>query len=189
MSWSLEVFSPHSQHVQIEELEKRLCEIARDNPSQFGLVEGGELRVVFHVEDEPQDDESARTWVLRRSGPDKISALGFVQMQRFDEETQADPQLLQTLEQEIEDVDAEDGDSDHEYSQCLQGVLKTAKWHYVVWVAKNEKPTHQQMVVQTAYALSQMGGGVVHDLQSGAWMDAGLFESLLDAYGTEESVV
>jgi hypothetical protein len=43
-------------------------------------------------------------------------------------------------------------------------------------------------VVRAAYALTRLGGGVVHDQQSGAWMDAELFESLLDAYGVRESM-
>ena len=186
MSWSLEVFSPNEQHAQSDELETCLREAALKNPEMFGLVEGGDLRVVFRVEDDPQNQDSAQTWVLSRTGPDKTSSLGFVQMQRFDEETRQDPKLLETLEHEIEETDEEDGDTDHEYSKRVQAVLESAKWHYIVWVGKNDRPTHQKMVLQTAYVLSKMSGGIVHDLQSGAWMDAEIFESLLDAYVVED---
>lgn len=186
MSWSLEVFSPHESHAQIEELESCVRDVALSNPEMFGLVEGGDLRVVFHVEDEPQDANSAQTWVLRRSGPDKISSLGFVQMQSFEDEKAADAELLQNLQREIAESDEEDGEIDHEYSMRLQMVLASAKWHYIVWVGKNDRATHQQIVLQTAYALSKMGGGLVHDLQSGAWMDADIFENLLDAYVVED---
>lgn len=188
MSWSLEVFSPHEQHAQIEELETRLRDVALQNREVFGLVEGGDLRVVFRVEDEPQSQDSAQTWVLSRTGPDKTSSLGFVQMQSFEAEKQADALLLETLQCEIAGADEEDGDLDHEYSKRVQNVLASAKWHYIVWVGKNDRPTHQQMVLQTAYALSKMGGGIIHDPQSGAWMDAELFESLLDAYVVEDVV-
>jgi hypothetical protein len=53
-------------------------------------------------------------------------------------------------------------------------------------VRQNGRPEQERAVVRAAYALSRLGGGVIHDLQSGAWMDAGLFEGLLDAYGVRD---
>jgi hypothetical protein len=100
----------------------------------------------------------------------------------FASECDADPMLQEVMAAEIVEMDAEDGDRDDDYTAHLLGLLQMARKHYVISDAALEAPPQQTAVVKICYALSQIGGGIIHDLQSGAWMDAGIFESLLDAY-------
>jgi hypothetical protein len=186
MSWSLEVFSSQPNQVTIAELAAKLS-------SNMPLV-----AIHDDSEDEPSEDyydDGAAPTSLTASEPDAWSslaltevrdrdlALAHVQALAFEAECDIDPQLLSTLEVEIAVSDAEDGALDEQYTTRLSQMLRDARWHYIVSVERNGDSEQEYVVVQTTYALSQLAGGIVHDLQSGAWMDADLFENILGAYG------
>ena len=176
MSWTLEIFSLQSEQVTATQLAARLGEAA---PVLLVVVP---LRAA--------DDavgESNKVWPWQNLNLAASDASGElladVQAIPFAVEREADPELMAMFEAEIASSDLEDGDIDAEYSARLRQMLEGARWHYTVSVRRNDRPEQERAVVQVAHAISQFGGGVVHDLQSGAWMDADLFENLLDAYG------
>jgi hypothetical protein len=178
MSWSLEVFSPRREPLTIAELEQHLSELPPV------------LQVIFStpLENAPSEAPATGLWSDLALSENGAHIMARVQAVRFDTERDADPQLLTILGNEIQQSDAEDGDLDEEYTDHLRRLLETSFWHYTLSVRQNGRPDQERAVVRAAYALSQVGGGVVHDLQSGAWMDAELFENLLDAYGVREVI-
>ena len=178
MSWSLEVFSPRRDALTIAELEQHLAELPPV------------LQVIFStpLDNPPSDAPAVGVWSDLALSEDGAHIMVRIQAVRFDTERDADPQLLTILGEEIRQSDAEDGDLDEEYTNHLHQLLETSFWHYTLSVRQNGRPDQERAVVRATYALSQLGRGVVHDLQSGAWMDAELFESLLDAYGVREVI-
>jgi hypothetical protein len=176
MSWSLDVFSPRREPVSIAELEHCLSDVPP------------ELRVIFStpLENVPADASLTGLWSDLALSEDGAHITARLQAVKFDTERDADPQLLTILGQEIQDSDAEDGEIDEDYTNHLIQLLEQSCWHYMISVRQNGRPEQERAVVRAAYALSKLGGGIIHDLQSGAWMDAELFESLLDAYGVRE---
>jgi hypothetical protein len=178
MSWSLDVFSPRREPLSIAELEQRLAELPPI------------LHVIFStpLENAPADALAIGLWSDLALSEDREHVTARVQAIRFDRERDSDPQLLTILGEEIRESDAEDGDLDEEYTNRLLRILEQSYWHYTLSVRQNGRPEQERAVVRAAYALSQLSGGIVHDLQSGAWMDAELFENLLDAYGVREVI-
>jgi hypothetical protein len=178
MSWSLEVFSPRREPVSIAELEQCLS----DMPPV--------LQVIFStpLENVPADAPPTGLWSDLALSEDGAHISARVQAVKFDTERDADPQLLTILGKEIQESDAEDGEIDEEYTNHLIQLLEQSCWHYSLSVRQNGRTEQERAVVRATYALSRLGGGIVHDLQSGAWMDAELFESLLDAYGVREVI-
>lgn len=176
MSWSLEVFSPRREPVTIAELEQCLS----DTPPV--------LQVIFStpLETMPPDAPATGLWNDLALTEDGAHIVARVQAVKFDIERDADPQLLTILGQEIQESDAEDGEIDEDYTNHLIQLLEQSCWHYTLSVRQNGRAEQERAVVRATYALSKLGGGIIHDLQSGAWMDADLFESLLDAYGVRE---
>jgi len=177
MSWSLEIFSPRDAQVKIEEVAGRLT---RTTPP---------LALHSEVKDgtEAQTQEAWDTLVLSEaSGVPRV--MGSVQSILFASEREADPQLLGLFEAEIVASDAEDGTLDDEYTDRLRKTLEETRWHYVISVQQNSRPEQERAVVLTTNALAHASGGIVHDLQTGAWMDADLFEILLDAYGVCDTI-
>jgi hypothetical protein len=185
MSWSLELFSPQSNQVTMAEFAAKLS-------SNMPLV------AVHDDSEEPSEDyydDAVASTPLAGSAPNTWSSLALtevrdrdlvlahVQALAFETECDVDPQLLSTLEVEIAVSDAEDGAVDEQYTNRLSQLLREARWHYIVSVERNGDSEQEYVVVQATYALSQLVGGIVHDLQSGAWMDADLFENILGAYG------
>jgi hypothetical protein len=175
MSWTLELFSPRATPITLPEMEARLQHIAP----------GVALR---SDADLGEATTTAATVTLHDVASDAARPLAYIQVQKFAIEKENDPQLLETLQNEIAISDEEDGDLDEEYSARLHQILQDTHWHYVIWAVGSKRPERERLVVQTAYALSQIGGGVIHDLQSGAWMDTTLFESLLPAYAATDLV-
>jgi hypothetical protein len=178
MSWSLEVFSPRREPLSISELENRLSDL----PPVLRIIASTPL------ESAPDDAPATGLWSDLALSEDGQQITARIEAVSFDTERDADPQLLTILGAEIESSDAEDGELDEEYTNHLRQLLEQSCWHYTLSVRQNGLPDQERAVVRAAYALSKIGGGIVHDLQSGAWMDAELFESLLDAYGVHEVV-
>src|SRR4028118_1472017 len=174
MSWSLEVFSSQPNQVTIAELAAKLS-------SSMPLV-----AVHDDSEEEPSADyydavaaptpltapaPGAWSSLALTKARDRDLALAHVQALAFEAECDIDPQLLSTLEVEIAVSDAEDGAVDEQYTSRLSQMLRDAKWHYIVSVERNDDSEQEDVVVQATYVLSQLAGGIVHDLQSGAWID------------------
>ncbi|HEX8236609.1 MAG TPA: hypothetical protein VF600_11695 [Abditibacteriaceae bacterium] len=178
MSWSLEVFSPRREPLSIAELEQHLAELPPV------------LQVIFStpLQNMPSDAPPTGLWSDLALSEDGQHIVARIEAIRFDTERDADPQLLTILGEEIQASDEEDGELDEEYTNHLRQLLEQSGWHYTLSVRQNGRPDQERAVVRAAYALSKIGGGIVHDLQSGAWMDADLFESLLDAYGVHEVI-
>ena len=176
MSWSLEVFSPRREPLSIAEFEQRLTDLPPV------------LQVIFStpLENTPLDAAATGLWSDLALSEDGAHITARIQAVKFDTERAADPQLLTILGEEIAESDAEDGEIDEDYTNHLRQVLEQSCWHYTLSVRQNGRPEQERAVVRATYALSKIAGGIVHDLQSGAWMDAELFESLLDAYGVHE---
>ena len=193
MSWSLEVFSPRAEQVTVGQLAAKLSHITMsvvhdvsghdDEPphKSSGDATGEGDSVTTSEKAEAAVSDVWSEFTLSEIG-DRSLVLVRVQAVPFGIERDADPQLLFTLEAEIAVSDAEDGAVDEPYTNRLNQLLRSAKWHYILSVERNDDVRQEQLVVQATYALSQIAGGVIHDLQSGAWMDAELFESILDAY-------
>jgi hypothetical protein len=173
MSWSLEVFSTRSQRLTTEELAARLTIVA---PSLSIQAEG-----LAPIGDDKKD--WARLQVKTSETP-----LAHIVATPFDDEQEADPELIFVLEQEITESDAAVDAMDEKFTSQLKHLLRTSCWHYIVSVDENDVPAHEWATIRTAYAISQIENGLVHDLQSGAWMDAELFEGLLDAYGANTAL-
>jgi len=119
-------------------------------------------------------------WALcdRNSG----ERFSLIQVTSFREENDTDPELLCLLEEEIIESDADDGTFDEDYTGELKEAIRNAIWHYTV-AAAHDTADAQLATVRAAYGIASVANGVVHDMQSGAWMDASLFEEMLDAYG------
>lgn len=171
MSWSIEIYTGHEARLTEEELERGLRKAA---PS-LQLCEG----------------TRRDNWAL--CDPQTSERFCVIQAASFLEETDADPELLSMLEYEIaasgdaedeEESEGEDADDgiDAAYAARLKAALHTARWHYTVSAAA-DSPECQMATVRAAYGVAHVGCGLVHDMQSGAWMDATLFEEMLDAYG------
>lgn len=182
MSWSLDVFSPKSEQVTAEQLASRL------GAASPVLLVVAPSRAT--TDDDSREGNKVWSWhhLTLAAADASGELLAALQAIPFAVEREADPELLAMFEAEIASSDAEDGDIDLEYSDRLRQMLEAARWHYSISVRQNERPEQETAVVQAAHAISQIGGGVVHDLQSGAWMDAALFENLLDAYGVNGDV-
>ena len=176
MGWSLEVFSSCAAKITVAELADAMLRLALP------------LAVAADADEPAPPDSAASDWqtllLSTTIGPARV--LAQVQAQPFAAEQEADPQLMSLFELEIAESDAEDGVVDEQYTTHLRETLEQARWHYSVSVCRNDLTEQEHAVVQTAYALSQICGGIVHDLQSGAWMDASLFENLLAAYGLSD---
>lgn len=179
MSWSLEVFSPCELQVKIEDVAARLTSGTPPLALHSDAPESGDVQ--------SQNQGAWEALVLSEaSGVPRI--MGSVHSVLFQSEREADPQLLGLFEAEIVASDAEDGTLDDEYTDRLRKMLEEARWHYIVSVQQNNRPEQERAVVLATSALAHACGGVVHDLQTGAWMDADLFENLLDAYGVGDSL-
>jgi hypothetical protein len=178
MSWSLEIFSPRDVQIKPEEVAPRLARSTPPLALQPPVAENGE------------EMQAAKTWsslvLSEASGVPRI--MGGVQAILFESEREADPQLLGLFEAEIVASDAEDGTLDDEYTDRLRKTLEETRWHYIVSVQQNSRPEQERAVVLATNALAHASGGIVHDLQTGAWMDADLFENLLDAYGVSDTL-
>jgi hypothetical protein len=161
MSWSIEIYSCRETRLSDDELKRSVAEAT---PS-LGLCDG----------------PVAGSWALCDAQSNQRFVL--ILVAPFREECEADPELLTLLEQEIAESDADDGDIDAEYTTRLQSILRNARWHYTIAAVRADDPESERATVRAANALANMGEGLVHDLQSGAWMDAALFEDMLDAYG------
>lgn len=177
MSWSLEIFSPRAAQVKPEEVKEQL---EHGTPPLALLCDA----------DEKSDAAENANWdsllLSEASGVPRV--MGVVQAILFQSEREADPQLLGLFEAEIVASDAEDGTLDDEYTGRLRKQLEATRWHYVVSVQQNDRPEQERAVVLATSALAHASGGIVHDLQTGAWMDAELFENLLDAYGVGDAL-
>ena len=175
MSWSLEIFSPRAAQVKPDEVK---AQMERSTPP-LALLSDEES-------DAPQDAHWENLLLSEASGVPRV--MGVVQAILFQSEREADPQLLGLFEAEIVASDAEDGTLDDEYTGKLRKMLEETRWHYVVSVQQNDRPEQERAVVLATSALAHASGGIVHDLQTGAWMDAELFENLLDAYGVGDAL-
>ena len=175
MSWSLDVYATRADLVPLAALQSRLqlsassLYVAAPQPAAI-------------AENSPQDNVSWRE--LHIADEATHSILGRVLAIPFSAESSADPELVPAFEREIEESDAEV--HDEEFTSHLRDTLRRVSWHYSACVRQNGRPEQERAVVQTMHALSQLADGLVHDPQTGAWMDAGLFESLLAAYGVED---
>jgi hypothetical protein len=188
MSWSLEVFSPHENQATIAELSAKLSHdmprVAVYDDSETEPVNGDDTAASVSL---PGAKSSGWSSLALAEVRDRALVLAHVQASAFPTECNDDPQVLSNLASEIALSDAEDGTLDEQYTSQLSQLLRDAQWHYIVSVEHNDNVEQEYVVVQVAYALSQLAGGIVHDLQSGAWMDADLFENLLDAYDTTDT--
>lgn len=160
MSWSIEIYSRRNARLTDDELARGMA----DATPSLELCDGA----------------TPESWALR----DRQTGQPFstVQATSFLEESDTDPELLMLLEEEITESDAEDGAIDEDYTGELKEAVRNAIWHYTVSAAA-DTPDAQTATVRAAYGVASVANGVVHDLQSGAWMDASLFEEMLDAYG------
>ncbi|HEX8552749.1 MAG TPA: hypothetical protein VF681_14465 [Abditibacteriaceae bacterium] len=163
MSWSLEIYQSRDTRPTQQELTEALKEIA---PS---------LSVCEESIDEPN---SARFSLCDSEG----KRLVWVHIASFTSECDADSELVSVLEREISESDADDGDLDENYTARLKDLLRSARWHVTFSAAQKDVPEQETAVVRSTYAASKIGSGLIHDLQSGAWMDSDLFEEMLDAY-------
>lgn len=169
MSWGLEIFTRRESQIAQQELVARLADIAPQLDILPQKIGGG----------------SACDWtsLLLVNRGDNSGLQASVSLLDFRSECDADPKLFPVLEKEIAATDADVIDIDKEYRRHLMSLLRAARKHYIVTTTQSDCPEQERTVVQITYALSQIAGGLVHDLQSGAWMDPDLFEGLLDAYG------
>ena len=186
MSWTLEIFSSQSDQVTAAQLATRL---GAASPVLIVVVPRA---AAAKDEDAVRDEPQVRLWQNLTLAASDASGelLADLQAIPFAVEREADLEvsaLLAMFEAEIVSSDLEDGGIDEEYSSRLRQMLQDARWHYTISVRRNDRPEQERAVVQAAYAIS-LAGGVVHDLQSGAWMDAELFENLLDAYGVADDL-
>lgn len=161
MSWSIEIYSCRETRFAYDELKQS---VAQATPS---------LKLC--------DGPVAESWSLCDAQTGQCFVL--ILVAPFREECDADRELLILLEQEIIESDADDGDIDTKYTSRLQHILRNARWHYTIAAVRADDPEAERATVRVANALANTGDGLVHDLQSGAWMDAVLFEDMLDAYG------
>lgn len=160
MSWSIEIYSRRPARLTTEELARGMNDAA---PSL-----------------ELCDGTAAESWAL--CDPQTGERFCLIQAASFEEESETDPELVSLLEQEIADSDADDGAIDEAYTGELKDALRNARWHYTISAAR-DTPDAETATVRAAYGVAAVANGLVHDLQSGAWMDASLFEEMLDAYG------
>ena len=184
MSWSLDVYATRAELISLDALQKHLQ--ASPSPISVASVSpiAGETPAVSAQDSNSQDAQPWRELHIHLENGGSI--VGRVLAIPFSAESSADPELVPAFEREIEEADEDTGQHDEEFTSHLRQTLRQVCWHYSVCVRQNGRPEQQHAVVKTVYAISQLGDGLVHDPQTGAWMDAGLFESLLDAYGVED---
>jgi hypothetical protein len=167
MSWSLEIYQSRDTRLSSQELTQSLEEIA---PS-------------LSVCEESTDESSSTRFSLCDSTGRRLV---WVHIASFVSECDSDAELMSVLEREITESDADDGDLDETYTTRLKELLRSAKWHVTFSAAQKDVPEQETAVVRATYAAAETGSGLIHDLQSGAWMDSDLFEEMLDAYSATD---
>ena len=159
MSWSLEIYTSSDARPSAQDLSLHLEQVAP----------------FLEVCDTPAPSAD-RFAICDRAG----DALLTVQTTNFADERAADPELTEVLNREIAESDA--GEIDADFSARLTQMLRGARWHITLAARRNDVREQEIAVVSATFAASRLAPCLVHDLQSGAWMDAALFEEMLEAY-------
>ena len=159
MSWSLEIYTSSDERPSAEIMSLHLEQVAP-----------------FLVVCDTPAPTADRFAVCDRAG----DALLTVQTTSFADECAEDPELTEVLSREIAESDA--GEIDDDFSARLTQMLRGARWHITLAARRNDVREQEIAVVSATYAASRIAPCLVHDLQSGAWMDSALFEEMLEAY-------